>query len=75
MRAGGKDLVDEAVSLLTWSATPVAGVSVSVDSILRLATFTAGAGFSGMTAVPFQATDVQGDSGVDTVLVTVKPLP
>ena len=39
---------------------------MSVDNVLRLATFTAAAGFSGMTAIRFEVTDAQGARGVDT---------
>ena len=55
--------------------TQVAGVPVSVDNVLRLATFTGAAGFSGMTAIRFEVTDAQGARGVDTVQVTVNAAP
>jgi hypothetical protein len=62
---------DEGLSLLKWTAFPDPGLQVSIHAGLRTATITASPDLSGLALVVFQATDAQGATGSDTLLVNV----
>ena len=64
---------DDVISLLTWSATPLAaGVTASLNQAVRALTLTADEGVTGDLTVAFSATDEQGAAGLDTMLVSVR---
>lgn len=63
---------DEDVSHLTWAAVPLdAGLTVSLNQAVRAVTFVAAENASGDLAVAFSATDAQGATGLDTLVLTV----
>ncbi len=63
---------DEDTALLNWLALPGLGLQVSIHSVLHIATISASDQFSGLTRVVFQATDVQGATAGDTLLINVR---
>ena len=64
---------DDVISLLTWSATPLAaGVTASLNQAVRALTLTADEGVTGDLTVAFSATDEQGAAGLDTMLGSVR---
>ena len=65
---------DDDVSLLRWSATPLeAGLTVSLNQAVRSLMLTTAEGAAGELRVAFAATDEQGASGLDTMVVSVRP--
>ena len=62
---------DEDTALLTWTALPDPGLQVSIHSVLHIATISAGDNLNGLVRVVFRATDIQGASAADTLLVNV----
>jgi hypothetical protein len=64
---------DEPLSSLLWSAVPDPEIPVSINNALRRATLLPAAGYEGQSRVLFRATDAQGASGADTLLVTIHP--
>ena len=62
---------DEDIARLKWSALPDPGLRVSIHSVLHIATISASDQLNGMTRVVFVATDAQGATGSDTLVVNV----
>ena len=62
---------DEDTALLTWSALPDPGLQVSIHSVLHLVTISASDELFGQVRIVFQATDVQGATATDTLLINI----
>jgi hypothetical protein len=64
---------DDDINLLTWSATPLdTGLTVSINQVVRTLTLTTTEDVTGDLRVAFAATDEQGASGLDTMIVSVR---
>ena len=64
---------DDDINLLTWSATPLdTGLTVSINQVVRTLTLTTTKDVTGDLRVAFAATDEQGASGLDTMIVSVR---
>jgi hypothetical protein len=63
---------DEDIALLTWSALPDPGLQVSIHSVLHVATISASETLAtGPVRIVLKATDAQGASAVDTLLINI----
>ncbi|MBT7421607.1 MAG: hypothetical protein HN780_24115, partial [Gemmatimonadetes bacterium] len=62
---------DEDTALLNWSALPDPGLQVSIHSVSHIATISTSDQLSGLALVVFQATDAQGATAGDTLVINV----